>query len=605
MIRPVKLKIEGFSNLLGPVKVTFRGRGVRIIKGANGEGKTTLLSALSWVLYGKPLKAGSTIETWEQKRGDDYLGTKVAFTFEKKGTTYKVIRCKDYKGHVLGKAGKNRLILFEGQEEYTDYRNKADLQNYLVGLLGYDYDLFINATVFPQKITRFIELKGAQRKEILEEIFDLSAITKGYAIASKEAKELASSVHIKEIEILNLETSLSDIADALGVLEKIQEEKDKTIKEKRAHIATLLLEQSVKPVKVLDKQAEITSQVKALRNSASYQDYERAKSDLAKVESRLLANRKTRKKLEKSISDVKYTKNGECSVCGQELGNKAKKKSLAHYKAELLKIEAAIKVNLEDLEKYTSEVKKGKGTQKAIDAKHKEKFQNLKDYRDYKAKLSDYNNDVKEIENAEDDLETWVLTDHTEDIEAYKADIKSKEDSLYLKGQTLRKDQMNYRVAKFMADKVFSKVGFKSFLMDMALREINSILSEYESKIGFRVELEVAQNAYKDVLAIIYINDYPVIYQDLSGGQAQLVNAAISLSLAEFMASKGAMEFLALDEITSNLDAKNQERVGDIIAKIGQEKEVWVITHSPDLVIPGSEIVHISGDNQVINTLTI
>lgn len=54
-----------------------------LIKAPNGKGKSTILSALVWAIYGKNLKGVSEVNTWKQVRPKDYKGTKVQVYFQK------------------------------------------------------------------------------------------------------------------------------------------------------------------------------------------------------------------------------------------------------------------------------------------------------------------------------------------------------------------------------------------------------------------------------------------------------------------------------------------------------------------------------------------
>jgi len=60
MINFMQLTIEGFGCYAIPKTFHFKEKGLRIIRGINGSGKTTIPSALCWGLFGKPLKENSS-----------------------------------------------------------------------------------------------------------------------------------------------------------------------------------------------------------------------------------------------------------------------------------------------------------------------------------------------------------------------------------------------------------------------------------------------------------------------------------------------------------------------------------------------------------------
>jgi len=605
MIQLNKITIEGYSNLLGPINIRFKGKGVRFLKAVNGEGKTTILSAIAWVFYGKTLKVGSTIDTWEHKRGPEHRGTKVDVIFHKDGHKYKITRCKDFRGQVEGKAGRNRLVLWINGEEYTDSMDKKDLQRHLINILGYNYELFINTTIFPQKITRFIELKGSQRREILEEIFNLTPITLGYKIAKDKYNELTAEATNLSAENAITEATITAKEDTQAALEKADEEKALNIKKNQTEVARLkaLIPQDIKPPK--DSTLEIRQEIQVIKQSEEYKDYQEAATDLV-VNSKTLTNlRASRTSLEKQLSKTKYAKEGNCTVCKQDLKGKAHANVIKHFKEELVAIELKITKANANRGKLNKKVTAKGVLDNTIALKEAEKTKVDKKLADHKDQQ--WNNKVNQglIDAAEKNLKDWEALNNSEEISTIILELGILRTTLETKENDLRRAQTKATAYEFVANKVFSKSGFKAYLLSIAVEEINKILEVYNQQTGFKVELIIADNAYRDVQAIIYIGGYPVIYQDLSGGQAQLVNASISLSLAEFMASKGTINFLALDEIFENLDKANAERIASIVETMGNHKEVWLITHRNDIVLPNSEIIYLEAEDKVIKELTI
>src|SRR6478735_4712193 len=98
-----KMTIEGFGSIQALFYVWNRP-GINIIQGKNGSGKTTLISALCWVTYGQTLK--NSIDPWRKSK--DYKGTMVTMDYG----SFKVVRCKDYKGKIEGQKGGSRTILY-------------------------------------------------------------------------------------------------------------------------------------------------------------------------------------------------------------------------------------------------------------------------------------------------------------------------------------------------------------------------------------------------------------------------------------------------------------------------------------------------------------
>ena len=89
MLTFLNLEAEGFCSIES-LHLQLNPTCTILIKAPNGKGKSTILSALVWAIYGKNLKGVSEVNTWKQVRPKDYKGTKVQVYFQKDSHTYKI-----------------------------------------------------------------------------------------------------------------------------------------------------------------------------------------------------------------------------------------------------------------------------------------------------------------------------------------------------------------------------------------------------------------------------------------------------------------------------------------------------------------------------------
>ena len=239
MIQFGNIIIEGFCSI-PYLELNLGSRGITIIRGATGEGKTTILSALVWAVYGKNIKGKSDVNTWEKYRQKNYQGTKVEVYFSKCGKIHKITRCLKYKGEVNGAKGKDRLIYEVDAIEVSD-KNKNDIQALIVADLGMSYDLFMNSIMFGQGMKRLIQESPSDKKDLFEEIFELGYISK--------AREIAKGYYTKSLEEYN------DI-----------HQKYYSIKEKRQSVQRMLddLKEQAKHIKT-----DISSKIRSLEKKLS------------------------------------------------------------------------------------------------------------------------------------------------------------------------------------------------------------------------------------------------------------------------------------------------------------------------------------------------
>ena len=135
------IHIIGFGSI-GNMEFDFDQQGLNIFQGDNGLGKTTLLSALSWVWYKKPLKDVENIATWEHLRDENWEGTMVSSVCYIEGVEHKVVRCINYKGLVGDVKGGNGLFYYIGGIPFLEYQNKIDLNKIIIDNLGFSFELF-------------------------------------------------------------------------------------------------------------------------------------------------------------------------------------------------------------------------------------------------------------------------------------------------------------------------------------------------------------------------------------------------------------------------------------------------------------------------------
>jgi exonuclease SbcC len=237
MIKAGKIKIEWFGSI---EKLTYNfGRpGLNTIQGLNGAGKSTIFNALSWVIYKQLLKKNCTIEPWPHLLNERYKGTRVRFEFTDKDHHYQIIRCIDYKGKVLDRKGKNRLVfLIDGQE--IKAKGKKGIQPEIIKAWGYSFDLFKSAVVFGQRIKRFVEEDGPNKKRIFDEAFEATFISKAKELVQKrldktqkEYESISNRTKATRLIYTSLKSHYKDIKELSRIFKETQAQKIATLTKK-------------------------------------------------------------------------------------------------------------------------------------------------------------------------------------------------------------------------------------------------------------------------------------------------------------------------------------------------------------------------------------
>jgi len=165
---PHKLTLSGFLSYLDPVVLDFSAFELACISGANGAGKSSLLDAITWALFGNARARGNDDEALIHTAADR---AQVELEFEYENALYKVTRSRA--------RGKNTLLEFLIQTPSSDWKVLTQpgvraTEEFIRKTLRLDYDTFINASFFLQgKADQFAIQPPGKRKELLSSILGL------------------------------------------------------------------------------------------------------------------------------------------------------------------------------------------------------------------------------------------------------------------------------------------------------------------------------------------------------------------------------------------------------------------------------------------------
>lgn len=204
---PLKLELSNFLPYTHPDPLDFSGLHLACLTGDNGAGKTSLLDALTWALWGR-----ARAKTDEELIHQGATEMRVALTFGLEGQVYQVIRQKR-----AGKGKGSSLELQVRQGEKWKGLSDATInatQKKIVSLLKLDYDTFCNSAFLQQgKADEFTRKTAAQRKEVLADVLGLDQWDGYEDRAKKKVGALKELILGVDGEISGYDRELSKRAD--------------------------------------------------------------------------------------------------------------------------------------------------------------------------------------------------------------------------------------------------------------------------------------------------------------------------------------------------------------------------------------------------------
>src|SRR5271157_1225483 len=225
---PVSLQISGFLSYLDPIKIDFSTFELACISGANGSGKSSLIDAITWVLFGQARRRDDAIINSHASAAE------VVYEFLYEGIPYRVQRSKP--------KDKSTQLEFYVQEPGGSWRpltehSVRETEQRIQQTLRMDYETFINASFFLQgKADQFAQQRPGDRKRILSSILGLE-VWETYRERSFERR--------KQLE--------ADLAGLDALLEEITAELNQA-DERKSHLKQL--EESLAQVSALRKARE-------------------------------------------------------------------------------------------------------------------------------------------------------------------------------------------------------------------------------------------------------------------------------------------------------------------------------------------------------------
>jgi exonuclease SbcC len=362
---PICLRIAGFLSYRDPVELDFTTFDLACISGQNGAGKSSLLDAMTWALFGESRARDKDALVNLQSKAAE-----VALTFGYENNTYRVQRTLP--------RGKTTVLEFQiknGSEwRPLTERTTRETQARIEQTLRLDYDTFINAAFFLQgKADQFTQQNAGRRKEVLSSILGLEVwetykertigkrrgleeemigVDRSLAdIDSELSEEGPRKERLKELEAelkrLNSirktqETALENLRQAAASLDqqlaaekaKLEQEKrglkeqEKAVGDQRSVIVELTaqMESAGKLLADAEEKLVTRSGLEAHRTAAR-DEYSRLKAENELLKSQM-------DELKEHINQLEAAEGATCPLCGQALSEEHRLSTLKQLNDE-------------------------------------------------------------------------------------------------------------------------------------------------------------------------------------------------------------------------------------------------------------------------------
>ena len=517
----------------------------------NGTGKTTIINALSYALYGTAL---TNIRKDNLVNKTNTKAMLVTIDFEVNGVDYKIERGR--KPNVL------KFYIGEQEQEAKDDNSQGDsreTQQEIERLLGMSHEMFKHVVALNTYTEPFLALKPNDQRAIIEQLLGITLLSEKAELLKEQSKATRDAIQQEEANIMAVTDANKRIEEQIESLQRRQmlwltKHKDDVAK----------LQSALDELLKLDIDAEIAAHKKLSAYDQKRRDIADLNKAIARAEQDQSREEKTIAKLKTEIADLKAHK---CYACGQDLHDEKHEEVLAGKEKALQ--EAAqqyLTTNGQWIELTVALKELGElGVQPKV-------FYDLEeDAIHHRSSLANFQSQIENKSKEEDP--------YTEQIADMKATALAEIDYTKMNELSRIKDHQEF-LYKLLTNK---DSYIRKRIIDQNLSYLNARLSQYLDRIGLPH-------------TVVFMNDLSVNitelgreldFDNLSRGERNRLILSLSWAFRDVWESLyQPINLLFIDElIDSGMDASGVENAMAILKKMSRDahKSIWLVSHRDEL----------------------
>ena len=497
--------------------------GLHKLSGANGQGKTSLCSAIAQCLYNKSIKADGTIEdTYNKVTKQPY---KITLLLEVNGVNYKIENDR----------GRNNIYLFRNGIDITPKGIKNQLA-LIQSIIGLDYSTFVSLTYLSQSSMNSV-FDLADTNNILHKFFDVDVLNFLFKELKAEKKDNTKHLMFLQQQASDLEKTISSLAqyEIVDVAPFVAE------KYSKLDALNLLLNGTEK-----DKITVLKSKI----DSATL-EYTNAKIPLIKLKERYSVLKEQMVQLEK----------GKCPLCGSEVSTILKETS-----DKLDDIRTQSDIIKKELDAMSDNIENLKATLHNIEYAFTTKVQALeKEIELIVNKVSLLEEKNKNFSKIKKDLELLEIKKKTmeDGMEAY-----------------VDKDVFITSALQVIASGSITKQYVASFI-----HTFNTKITGLLEYLDIKLLVEVKEVNGKIIYTIKNPSGAEIDFGNLSSGERTRVSLIVLLAIVETLEAltNVSINLIIFDELLSVLDTEGVKVLKDILNKYRSNKNTFVVLHHNEI----------------------
>ena len=519
-----------------------------IIVGANGAGKSTILDALTFALFGKPFRKINKPQLLNSINMGDCV---VNLNFNIGRNKYEVTRGI-------------KPAVFEVKQNGVALNQDASVvdqqKNFEQTILKMNYKSFTQIVVLGSStFVPFMRLPLAARRDIIEDILDIQ-------IFSSMNVNLKDKIRNINDELKDHEYKLSLVKEKIDMQKQfmidIEKKNKEDIQEKESRKEQFLTEALGYETEILNNDKEIDEK------SSAISDTQKIKTTIAKVET--LKNKISTKQNSYTKEKSFFEENDSCPTCGQGIEEHFKHEKVSLLSDKLAEVEKA----MSDLGQQLSNLQTQENTFilliDEINQLNSKNRQLKNDINSLHRRIEDLDRDIRKLRDTDVSQREQFsilksLDNQSKEIQKVISETKEEKDCLTTATQLLKDS------------------GIKTRIIKKYLPTMNKLINEYLDKMEFSASF-MLDESFSEVIKSRYRDEFS--YESFSEGEKARIDIALLLTWRSIAKLKNSVDtnLLILDEIfDGSLDQSGNSDLGWILKTFDDKTNVFVISHRDNM----------------------
>lgn len=519
-----------------------------LVVGHNGAGKSTMLDAIAFGLFGKPHRSINKQQLVNSINQKDCL---VELEFSIGKTNFKVVRgIKPNKFEIW----KNDTMI--NQSSHAKEYQRILEQNYLkLNHKSFHQIVVLGSSSF----IPFMQLPGGHRREVIEDLLDINVFSKMNQLLKEKAAVLRERMRDNDYQIdiikNRVETQKKYINDVKILTEQNISSKKTQIEEYNTEIENLERENGELSTEVDREQGPIEENLNKLHD---------------KKQALLQYNAQFKQQMGQITKDAKfYEDNESCPTCSQDIDSELRQSKLSAAKSKAKELKSAMDTAAEESTSVEQNITR--------------LSEQLSEIREKQSNIQSNSRQITTLRSQIDSLKSELETSAVADLNAAQEELKnitaSKEGLLESKFKMNEDKSYNDVILEMLKD-----TGIKTKIIKQYIPVINKFVNQYLQVLDFFVHFDLNES-FQETIRSRHRDEFT--YDSFSEGEKQRIDLALLFTWRQIAKMKNsvATNLLILDEtFDSSLDHDGVDNLMKILYSLDDSTNTFVISHKGDIL---------------------